>query len=526
MKFPSLRLKTKIAATALIPIFLFLILATVGLLCLNEVVNMINSVDDSYRTVSNIVKVQNTSRELKSAMDSYLLSRRDEFPAQINQLEKESSNAFDLLKREASSPDRKNMLSDAQEAMERWKKEVVEPSVRSRRLVDRNNDWEKFHQIIGDILAKESQTLSERKTALLHFTSLVFKIVIFGALFIVVLALPLGYIVPQSITRPLAKAVDLAKDIAAGNLSRTLESQGDDEVGILSQALNQMVESLRDNLKKTAEGARTLASSASQISSSVSQMAASATETSSSITETVSTVEELLQTARLTSEKARNVAQSAHFAVQTSHEGEKAIEETVNKMSTIRVEMESIGETVQRLNEQSQSIEDIINSVRDLADQSNLLAVNASIEAAKAGEQGKGFAVVAGEIKSLADRSREATEQVRNILEDTRKWIGAVVMATEQGSKAVAAGVKQTKLAGDSIRSLGKSVLESADAATVIQSSNEQQTVGVDQVSNAIAYIDQAMRQNVAGANQLEEAARQISDLGISLKELVERYKT
>ncbi len=83
MKFQSLRLKTKIAATALIPIFLFLILATVGLLCLNEVVNMINSVDDSYRTVSQIMKVQNTSRELKSAMDSYLLSRRDEFPAQI-----------------------------------------------------------------------------------------------------------------------------------------------------------------------------------------------------------------------------------------------------------------------------------------------------------------------------------------------------------------------------------------------------------------------------------------------------------
>ena len=255
-------------------------------------------------------------------------------------------------------------------------------------------------------------------------------------------------------------------------------------------------------------------------------MAASTTETSSSITETVSTVEELLQTARLTSEKARNVAQSAHFAVQTSQEGENAIEETINKISTIRIEMESIGETVQRLNEQSLAIEDIIDSVRDLADQSRLLSVNASIEAAKAGEQGKGFSVVAGEIKSLADRSREATEQVKSILEDTRKWIGAVVMATEQGNKAVAAGVKQSKLAGESIRSLGKSVMESADAATIIHSSNEQQTVGVDQVSNAIAYIDQAMRQNVTGINQLEDAARQISDLGISLRELIERQKT
>ena len=175
--------------------------------------------------------------------------------------------------------------------------------------------------------------------------------------------------------------------------------------------------------------------------------------------------------------------------------------------------MESIGETVQRLNEQSLAIEDIIDSVRDLADQSKLLSVNASIEAAKAGEQGKGFSVVAGEIKSLADTSREATQQVKNILEDTRKWIGAVVMATKQGSKAVAAGVKQSKLAGESIRSLGKSVMESADAATIIQSSNEQQTVEI-MGSSAMAYISQAMRQNVTGLNQLEDAARQIFGFG------------
>ena len=526
MKFTDLRLKTKIAATAMVPIFLFLILATVGLLCLNEMMSMVNRAEDSFRTVITAMQAQNTSRDIRATFESYLLSKNVESLEQIKQMEKEYSNVINLLRTQISSTDQKNLLSDAQEAMESWKKEVVEPSIRSRRLVDKNNDWDKFYQIMGKVLARENQTLAERKAAVHDFASVIYKIVIFGALLVVVLAFPLGYFVPRSITRPLAEAVDLAKAIAAGNLSRTLESKGDDEVGTLSQALNQMVESLRDNLRKTAEGARTLASSAAQISTSVAQIATSATETSSSITETVSTVEELLQTARLTAEKARNVAQSAHFAVQTSNEGEKAIEETVNKMSTIRVEMESIGETVQRLNEQSQSIEDIIDSVRDLADQSNLLAVNASIEAAKAGEQGKGFAVVAGEIKSLADRSREATEQVRGILEDTRKWIGAVVMATEQGNKAVAAGVKQSKLAGESIRALGKNVLDSADAATVIQSSNEQQTVGVDQVSNAIAYIDQAMRQNVSGVTQLEEAARQISDLGISLKELVERYKT
>lgn len=525
MKVPDLRLKTKIAATAIIPIILFLILATVGLLCLKELMTMVNRVEDSCRTVFAVMKVQNTSRDMRTTLESYMLSRKDAVLDEIKQRENDYSSAFDALEAQTSHPKIKTLLTEAKNSMERWRKEVLEPSVRSRRPVERTSDWDTFQLNMANILARENQILSERKAAVHDFASLIYKIVIFGALLVVILAMPLGYVVPRSITKPLSKAVELAKVIAAGDLTRTLESRGEDEVGTLSKALNQMAESLRGNLKKTAEGARTLASSAAQISSSVSQMASSATETSSSITETVSTVEELLQTARLTSEKARNVAQSAHLAVQTSHEGEKAIEETVNKISTIRDEMESIAETVQRLNEQSLSIEDIINSVRDLADQSNLLSVNASIEAAKAGEQGKGFAVVAAEIKSLADRSREATEQVRAILEDTRKWIGAVVMATEQGNKAVAAGVKQSKMAGEAIRSLGKSVLESADAATIIHSSNEQQTVGVDQVSNAIAYIDQAMRQNLEGITQLKDAAGQISDLGLSLKELVERYK-
>ena len=115
-------------------------------------------------------------------------------------------------------------------------------------------------------------------------------------------------------------------------------------------------------------------------------------------------------------------------------------------MNLIKTQMESIGETVVRLSDQSRAIEDIIASVQDLADQSNLLAVNASIEAARAGDQGKGFAVVAHEIKTLADQSKEATEHIRTILDDTRKWVSAAVMATEQGGKAVEAGLQAITL--------------------------------------------------------------------------------
>ena len=134
-------------------------------------------------------------------------------------------------------------------------------------------------------------------------------------------------------------------------------------------------------------------------------------------------------------------------------------------MNLIKDQMESIGETVVRLSEHSQAIGNIIATVQDLADQSNLLAVNASIEAARAGDYGKGFAVVAHEIKTLADQSRQATEQVTSILQDTRKWVSAVVMATEQGGKAVDAGVAQSVQASESIRLLTEGVTSSSKDA-------------------------------------------------------------
>lgn len=194
-------------------------------------------------------------------------------------------------------------------------------------------------------------------------------------------------------------------------------------------------------------------------------------------------------------------------------------------MNLIKEQMGSIGETVVRLSEHSHAIEEIIATVQDLADQSNLLAVNASIEAARAGDQGKGFAVVAHEIKTLADQSKSATEQIRTILQDTRKWVGAVVMATEQGGKAVEAGVTQSASAGNAIESLSNNVVASSQAALVIRTHTEQQFLGVDQVSTAMFNIEQAMKENITSTSQLEISAKRIEQLGVDLKELVARFK-
>jgi methyl-accepting chemotaxis protein len=336
----------------------------------------------------------------------------------------------------------------------------------------------------------------------------------------------MGVFLNRIIAAPLREISGVAERVASGDLTADVPSDSRaDEIGALAQTFRRMVENLRQVTSEIAEGVNVLASSASEILASTTQVAAGASETATSVSETTTTVEEVKQTAQVASQKAKYVSESAQKASQVSQSGRKSVDETIEGMSRIREQMESIAESIVRLSEQSQAIGEIIATVNDLAEQSNLLAVNASIEAAKAGDQGKGFAVVAGEVKSLAEQSKQATAQVRTILSDIQKATSAAVMATEQGSKAVEAGVKQSTEAGESIRMLANSVSESAQAATQIAASSQQQLVGMDQVASAMENIKQASAQNVASTRQAETAAQSLHELGQRLKGLVERYK-
>jgi methyl-accepting chemotaxis protein len=273
------------------------------------------------------------------------------------------------------------------------------------------------------------------------------------------------------------------------------------------------------------EGANVLATSAGEIVATTAQVASGAAETATAVSETTSTVEEVKKTAELSSDKARYVSETAQKAVQVAQSGKQAVEQAVEGINAVRSQMGVLAESIVRLSEQGQAIGEIIATVNDLAEQSNLLAVNAAIEAAKAGEQGKGFGVVAQEIKSLAEQSKQATLQVRGILGDIQKATSGAVLAAEQGSKAVEAGVKQSVEAGEAIRVLGQSIAEAAQAATQIAASSRQQQVGMDQVAVAMDSIRQASAQNVAGTKQAESAAHNLNELGQKLKAVVGKYR-
>jgi len=326
----------------------------------------------------------------------------------------------------------------------------------------------------------------------------------------------------QNMTQHLKEMAYAANRIAEGDLSVNVMPRFEKDV--LGNALAHMIKSLRDQTKDISEAVNVIASSIAQIMASSSQLASSSSETAASVSETTSTVEEVRQTAGVSSQKAQYVSDTARKVVDVSQTGGKAVEDTVVGINGIKEQMESIAESIVSLSEQSQAVGEIIATVNDLAEQSNLLAVNASIEAARAGEHGKGFAVVAQEVRSLAEQSKQSTAQVRGILNEIQKATTKAVMVTEQGTKAVASGVKQASDAGEAIRSLAKTITESSNAAVQIVASSRQQLVGMDQVAQAMENIKQASLQNADSIKQVEAASKTLNDLIQKLKQIAGTY--
>ena len=312
-----------------------------------------------------------------------------------------------------------------------------------------------------------------------------------------------------------------ARDVTAQKLAEEALRKAHSELELRVQ---ERTADLTKVLQDVRDGINVLGTTTTEILSAATQVASGAAETAAAVNETTATVEEVKQTAQVTTQKAKYVSDSTQKTVLASQAGRKAVNESIDGMNHIREQMESIADNILHLSEQSQTIGEIIAVVNDLADQSNLLAVNAAIEAAKAGEQGKGFGVVAQEVRRLAEQSKQATAQVRTILNNIVKSVNQAAMATEQGSKAVEGGVKYAKESGEVIKLLAESVTEAFQAATQIAASIQQQLVGVDQVAQAMENINQVSVMNVTSTKQVETAAQNLNELGQKLKEMAAQY--
>lgn len=316
-----------------------------------------------------------------------------------------------------------------------------------------------------------------------------------------------------------------ARIVRDGDLTQRIDITSQDEIGQLAASFREMVEKLRA-IPTTLKGSVVdLSSSVNDIMKLTRDQTGVVQKQAASLAEASATTQEIKQTSSLASTKAETVLQIATKAEAFSGAGQLAVEGSIQGLQDIRAQIEAIVGKIADLSESTLQVGEIIESVKDIADQSNVLALNASIEAAKAGEFGKGFAVVAREIRSLADQSIQSTGRIREILSEIQAAIRSTVSITEEGKRRMESSMEQIRASGENLREMTEIVKDSSQAARQIAASVNQQNAGITQISSSIVGLNEAMEQTVVGIRSAEGAAENLRAISGRIAGIVEAFR-
>ncbi len=421
---------------------------------------------------------------------------------------------------------------------------------------DSKND---FKGLNWSVFASQSsqEITDERNTLLLPL--------VFSALFFLLGAVLVAWLISRYVTGQVSSLRSHAAALAQGNLAQDIQADSTDEIGALrasfkemigyqrqmatvagaisqgdlttsieaksehdelGTAFSEMTRKLRQVLGQIHTSSQAVSSASQQILAACVQQSSGIAEQSAAVHQTSATVAQVSQSSSHALELTHNITQSANSVARVATAGIEAARTADEGMQQIRARVGEISEKILSLSEQAQSIGEIIATVSDIADQSNLLALNAAIEASRAGEHGRGFAVVAQEIRHLAERSKDATQQVKNLLNQIQRATNGAVMTSEQGSKVAESGAEHLAHTLETIEALGTAIRESAEQTQMIQITVQQNNIGMNQIEKAMQSISDTTKTSMYATQQTQSIAQQLEGLANKLRDISIGFKT
>ncbi len=307
------------------------------------------------------------------------------------------------------------------------------------------------------------------------------------------------------------------------DFSERLKTSATDELQLVQENFNALIDNIETSQHATKDATSRLSSVVSELTNTMEQQVIGMNEQSTSLNQTTTTTQELAATSHQTTEKAQFVVESTERSMDITSRGKSAVDMTVEEMNEIKRRVERIAEEILSLSEKTQQIGIITTTVNDIAEQTNMLALNAAIEASKAGEFGKGFGVVAFEVRKLAEKSKEASLKIRDLITQIQNATNSTVMATEEGSKRVDIGVEKIREAGKHMDESIQSLEENVGYAQQILVGSKQQTIGIEQITLAMANINEVVKQVAKGTAQTQNAVDSVLQLTHELDAVVNR---
>ncbi|KJZ54643.1 methyl-accepting chemotaxis protein [Pseudomonas marginalis] len=494
----------------------------------------------TYQVISAAQSALEQLINIETGMRGFVISSKDTFLDPLVAGEKRFSEQLDLLKRlTVDNPAQQQRLASLGDTQKRWLTEDVDPIIALRRSLTARNlpddeldtritsgadkaKMDSMRTTLAEITATEAALLAARSQEMVDAKQLALTILILGGASAAVLSLILATTLGRSTTRRLQLAIDAATAIANGKLDTVIDTSSHDE---LPKAFERMQKRLREMIQQINQAANQLMVSVQQISGASEQLSGAIQEQSTSASMMAATIEELTVSIHHVSENADEAHQLASRSGQQSKDGARVIENTLTNMNDIARTVQHSSTQVAGLGQHSEQISSIISVIQGIADQTNLLALNAAIEAARAGEQGRGFAVVADEVRLLAQNTGKSTQEIAVMIEKIQTGVRDTVESMRGGVLEVNQGVETAGTAGQAIIEIRDSSDKVLHVVDQISFALREQTAASQDVARNVERSAQMAETNNVSVQELLKTSGGLKSLAISLQQEVSKFQ-
>ncbi|MBJ6725542.1 methyl-accepting chemotaxis protein [Geomesophilobacter sediminis] len=448
---------------------------------------------------------------------------------------KDSLQCFEKLKQTATSLEEKKLLEEIDAIRGPYKtlqKQVIghieenQKQEAGQLLMGAYRDSQRqYISAIKKMIELESKGLQqERQDVEQAYKSTRNLSIVFSALAALMGAI-FGYLATKSITRPVAELVEINGRLADGDLTVNPTLEGNDEMAALAASSRKVVHNMRGILAEVADASRSVAAASRQMQATAAQIAGGAEEMVSEFGTVAVATEEMAATSNDIASNCHLAAENSQRTISSAVTGSSVVQETIEGMARITDRVQQSAQTVEGLGMRSEQIGEIVSTIEDIADQTNLLALNAAIEAARAGEQGRGFAVVADEVRALAERTTKATREISTMIQGIQKETSTAVVAMEEGVTEVGKGAASSEKSGQALEQIQQQINELSMQINQIATAAAEQTATTGEISSNVQRANGVAIETARGASETAIAADQLAVQAEQLQAMVHKFR-
>ncbi|HOV89714.1 MAG TPA: HAMP domain-containing methyl-accepting chemotaxis protein [Syntrophorhabdaceae bacterium] len=542
MKFDNVKIGKKLGVGFGVTIVLMVIICAVAIFnsqMTNSMLLRIIKVDE--------LKIQ-YANDMKDAIDSITRSIAVLPFASAEIVEEEKNSILILRPKYKEAVEKLGKLLETQEEKDlfnRFKEVVKSGAETNNKIIELVNDGKKQEaQILylnetrqntkllvettNALIKNQEKQLEEKVSKLLSVSKKLLLVIIIVGVVSIIIGIFMSIKITRSIKAPVEKAAEQLELMSQGDFTFSISENAikrGDELGVIARAMDALNTNLKKVFNEIISSVHSLTSSATQLSSIAEEMSRTAESSSNRANSVATSSEEMSQTVVDIAKNTANIADSAKKAVDTAQQGNMIVERSVGEVKEIDETVNESARFVKSLGERSAHIGEIVSVINDIADQTNLLALNAAIEAARAGEQGRGFAVVADEVRKLAERTAQATSEIEDMIKAIQNEVGKAVEIMDTATVKVQSGVSLTAQAGDALKAIVKSSDELQLMVQQIASATEEMSATSEEISKEIVDIANASRDTTASSHETAQAAVSLSQIATKLDETIRFFR-